>query len=186
MKAKHLIMLTLLGSAGLLSQCKKADDVKPDEDNELITLVKVKFKEEGTGVIKTFEWKDNDGDGGNPPQIDKVVLKTNTTYELTTEFWDGSKNPQVDITAEVKEKQDEHLVVYTSTPLNLLTYTYLDKDSRGYVVGLRGTVSTGSVQQGTLRLQLRHQPAINGTPVKNGTPTPGNDDVLVDFNVGIE
>ena len=80
---------------------------------------------------------------------------------------------------------DEHLFVYTPNPATLLTYTYGDKDSRNFNVGLIGSVRTGAVGAGKLKVQLRHQPPINGTAVKNGTVAPGSDDVNLDFTLTV-
>ncbi len=185
MKTNRMLLVVLLAlTAGFFTQCKKASKVDPDDENELITTIRLHFKQNGT--TSTFEWKDNDGDGGNAPDIDQIRLKANTTYELTTEFIDGSKTPAEDITEEILEKADEHLVVYTPAPASLLTYTYGDKDSRNLGIGLTGTLVTGNTGQGTLKVQLRHQPPVNGVPVKNGTAGPGSDDALVDFDVVLE
>ncbi|MFN3850328.1 MAG: hypothetical protein ACK4NY_12915 [Spirosomataceae bacterium] len=170
-----LLMLSILS-------CKK-DEVEGDE-NELITTLKLKFTAGGT--TQTFSFKDIDGDGGAAPTIDNIALKPNTTYTLAVEILNESVTPADDITKEVKEEADEHLMVYTPSPANLLTYTYGDKDSRNFPIGLTGTVRTTTAGTGKLKVQLRHQPPASGTPTKNGTATPGSDDINVDFNVTVQ
>ncbi|WP_428653623.1 hypothetical protein [Runella sp.] len=165
--------------------CGTKEEPAPEDENELITTVRLNFTENGTTTVQKFEWKDIDGDGGNAPAISKVTLKANRTYKLEIEFLDESKTPADNITAEVKAKQDEHLVVFSPTPSSLLTYTAGDKDSRNFPIGLTGNTVTGNANQGTLRVQLRHQPPVNGQPVKNGTVTPGSDDVNITFDVSI-
>jgi len=167
--------LTLVG-------CDRADDaVKPDE-NELITTVNLRFTEQGTTTVQTFSYRDPDGDGGAAPtRFDNVRLKPNTTYRLDVEFLDESKTPAKDITKEVAEEDEEHLVVFTPAPAALLTYTATDRDSRNFPVGLTGTARSGAAGTGTLRVQLRHQP---GT--KNGTPQPGSDDVNLSFGLTVQ
>jgi hypothetical protein len=167
----------------LLSGCKK-DDVDPVEDNELITTVKLTFNDGVTNQI--FQYSDSDGDGGKSPIIDKIILKKNTAYSLTISILDESKSPAFDIGKEVAEESDEHLFVYTPTPATLLTYTYQDKDSKGYGIGLKGNIITNGVGTGMLKVQLRHQPPVNGVASKNGTPTPGSDDVNIDFEIKVE
>ncbi len=167
----------------LFSGCK-SDEVDPVEDNELITTVKLTFNDGATNQI--FQYSDSDGDGGKAPIIDKIVLKKNTAYALTISILDESKSPVFDIGKEVAEESDEHLFVYTPSPATLLTYTYQDKDSKGYGIGLKGNVMTNNSGSGMLKVQLRHQPPVNGVDSKNGTPTPGSDDVNIDFEIKVE
>lgn len=179
----HLLYGTLLFTAIAFVQCKDSgDDVVPDDENELITSVTLNFKEAGTGTVSSFSYKDADGDGGNAAtRFDTVSLKANTEYTLTVEFLDESKSPVEDITEEVQEESDEHLLIYTASPDALLTYTYGDKDANNYPIGLTGTAKAGAAGMGKLKVQLRHQQGQ-----KNGTPTPGSDDVNLDFNLKIQ
>jgi type 1 fimbria pilin len=173
---KRVAFLPLI-AAILLAGCK-ADDPEPDE-NELITTVMLRFTSGGT--TRTFSAKDLDGDGGVAPVLDKITLAPNVTYDLAVEFKDESKSPVVDITSEVSEEADEHLVIYTPNPSGLMTVTVTDKDSKNLPIGLRGTARTqATAGTGKLTVQLRHQP---GT--KNGTPGPGSDDANVTFDVEI-
>lgn len=177
------IVLTLLvGITGTFSGCKK-DDPAPEDENELITTVRLKFTD-GTNV-QTFQWQDPDGDGGKAPTIQNVALKINKTYKLDVELLDESKMPIVDQTKEITEKKDEHLFVFTPAPANLLTYTYGDKDTKNFPIGLTGSVKTTAAGTGTLKVVLRHQPPVNGMAQKNGTATPGSSDVDITFNVAV-
>jgi hypothetical protein len=184
---RKLLLGLLLCTTVALTNCKRADDVDPQDENELITTVRLTFTEQGTSTATTFEYKDPDGDGGNPPtRFDDIRLKPNTTYALRIAFLDESKSPAEDLTKEVEEEADEHLVIFTATPATLLTYTYGDKDSRNFPLGLVGTARTGAAGTGTLKVQLRHQPPVNNQPVKNGTTAPGSDDVNLDFRLRVE
>jgi hypothetical protein len=186
MMRKNWMTIVLAGMATLLMQCKSASDVEPDDENELITTVQLEFTPVGSSTTRTFIYRDIDGDGGNPPtKFDTVALTPNTTYTLAVKLLDESKNPAEDISEEVQEEADEHLFVFTPTPSTLLTYTYGDKDSRNLPIGLTGTARTGTAGTGTLQVQLRHQPSINGTVVKDGTPGPGSDDVNLKFNLRV-
>lgn len=176
-----------LGISVLFTQCDKAKDVEPDNENELITTVQLKFTESGASAPQTFTYRDVDGDGGNAPSVfEKITLKPNTTYALTVELKDESKTPAEDISEEVREEADEHLFVFTPSPASLLTYTYGDQDSRNFPIGLTGTAKTGAAGTGKLKVQLRHQPPVSGNAVKNGTPGPGSDDVNLDFDLEVK
>jgi hypothetical protein len=179
-KVSHLLCSVLLVSA--VFSCKDAE-VDPEE-NELITTVKLEFTNGAT--VSTFSWKDADGDGGSAPVVDKIILKPNTEYSVKVSFLDESKSPAEDITAEVREESHEHLVVFTPSPSSLVAYTYLDKDANNFPIGLSGKVNTGAAGTGKLKVQLRHQPPVNGANVKNGTAAPGSDDANVDFDVELK
>ncbi|WP_394991467.1 hypothetical protein [Emticicia sp.] len=180
---KKTLFLSLLSSILFISSCKK-DSVEAADENELITSVKLNFTTGGT--TQTFAYSDPDGDGGKAPTVATVSLKANTTYTMVIEILDESKNPVSNITNEVSTERDEHLFIYTPSPSSLLTYIYGDKDSRNLNVGLTGSVKTGVVGTGKLKVQLRHQPPINGKAVKDGTITPGSDDINIDFNITIQ
>lgn len=181
---RHIALLSLLLSATLFTVSCKDEEVDAEEENELITTVKLNFTSGGT--TQSFKYSDSDGDGGKAPTVDAISLKPNTTYTLTVEVLDESKMPVSDITEEVKEESDEHLFVYTPTPSSLLTYTYGDKDANNFVIGLTGSAKTNAAGTGKLKVQLRHQPPINGKATKDGTPTPGSDDINIDFNVAVQ
>lgn len=180
---RKLTWMLLAGMMLSFVQCKDSgDEVEPDDENELITSVTLKFTEQGTSNVSTFSYKDADGDGGNAPtKFDTIALKPNTTYTLAIALLDESKSPVDDITKEVEEESDEHLFVYTPSPAALLTYTYGDKDKNNFPIGLTGKAVTGAAGDGKLKVQLRHQPGA-----KNGTPTPGSDDVNLDFQLKVK
>ncbi|KAA0992609.1 hypothetical protein [Dyadobacter aurulentus] len=180
---RKLTYCAVLGLAALFTQCKDSGkEVTPDDENELITSVTLNFKEAGSGTVTSFSYKDADGDGGNAPtKFDTVRLKANTEYTLTVGFLDESKSPVSDITGEIEEEADEHLIVFTPSPASLLTYTYGDKDNNNFPIGLTGTAKAGAAGDGKLKIQLRHQPGN-----KNGTPAPGSDDVNLDFQLSVK
>jgi hypothetical protein len=181
-----LILSKIIGFITILifNSCKK-DDAEPADENELITTVKIIFKEGSNN--KTFVFADPDGDGGKAPtKFETISLKPNTNYAVSIELLDESKTPVSSISDEVAKEKDEHLFIYTPSPANLLTYTYGDKDSRNFNVGLTGSVKTGSAGAGKLKVQLRHQPEVGGKPTKDGTTTPGSDDVNLDFSLEIK
>ncbi|WP_149243645.1 hypothetical protein [Dyadobacter sp. 32] len=184
MKLNRKLAYTLLiGMAALFTQCKDSgENLTPDDENELITSVILNFKETGSGAMSTFTFRDPDGDGGNAAtKFDTISLKANTAYTLTVEFLDESKSPVVDITKDIEEEKEDHLLIFTASPASLLTYSYGDKDKNNFPIGLLGTATAGAAGLGKLKVQLRHQP---GT--KNGTAAPGSDDVQLDFNLKVK
>ncbi|MCP9764548.1 hypothetical protein [Lacihabitans soyangensis] len=165
-----------------LSACKKEDEI--GEENELITTVKLNFK--NGNETRSFAYKDLDGDGGMAPTVEKINLKPNTSYDLSVEFLDESKTPALNITEEVKEEGDEHLVVITPSSTTIGTYTYADKDVNLLPIGLMGKFTSKSAAAGSLKIQLRHQPPINGKKSKDGTAAPGSDDINIDFQIEVK
>jgi len=179
----YIALLNLLITALFSVSCKD-EEVDAKEENELITTVKLNFTSGGT--TQSFKYSDPDGDGGKAPTVDAISLKPNTTYTLTIEVLDESKMPIGNITDEVKQESNEHLFVYTPTPNSLLTYVYGDKDANNFGIGITGSTKTNTAGTGKLKVQLRHQPPINGKASKDGTPTPGSDDINIDFNVTVQ
>jgi len=104
---------------------------------------------------------------------------------LDVSLLDESKTPVKDITEEVEEESDEHLLVFTPSSAALMTYTYGDKDANNFPIGITGSLKTFVSGTGTLQVVLRHQPPVNGMRQKNGTATPGSTDVDVTFNVTV-
>ena len=120
----------LLAAPLFATSCKDdKEDPQPDDENELITTVRYTLTPVGGGAAVTAESKDLDGDGGNAPVTSTLTLAANTTYTGTITFLDESKSPAEDITAEVSAESDEHLVVYTPAPANLVSITRTDRDA---------------------------------------------------------
>ena len=183
MKMTKNAFLTLLFAGTLMTACKK-DEPVPQEDNENLTTVNLKFTE--NGVTKTFSFKDLDGDGGNAPTIEKISLEANKTYTFSVELFDETKSPVMDVTQEIKEQKDEHLFEFVPTPSSVLVFSNKDKDSRGYDVGLTATVKTSGASTGKLQVVLHHQPPVNGTPIKNGSFSVGSVDFDGTFEVEVK
>lgn len=171
----------LLAAPLLFASCSDNSDPEPEDDNELITTVRYTLTPVSGGTAVTADWKDIDGDGGTAPTIGTLRLAPNTAYTGTVTFLDETKTPVEDTTEEVREESDEHLVIYTPSPISLMTVTRTDKDDNGLDVGLSTTVQTGAAASGTLQIQLRHQPEG-----KDGTSAPGSDDANVTFPVVLQ
>jgi hypothetical protein len=176
-------LLALLVAAPLFTACcNDDDDPTPDEDNEQITTVTYTLTPNGGGTPVFITYKDPDGDGGTAPTFTPtlLVLAPNTTYTGRLTLLDETKTPAQNISEEIREEADEHLFVFTPTPTLNLTITRTDRDSRNRELGLetRVVTTTPSVTNDvkSIKVVLRHQP---GT--KDGTPTPGDTDVEVNF-----
>ncbi len=178
MQKKFWLYVPLLALVAL-SSCKKENDPEPDE-NELITTVQLTLTANGSS--KVYTWKDVDGEGGQAPVIDSIVLAKNQAYTYSVRFLDESKSPVEDVTEEIRKESDEHLVVMTPSPTGSLTVTTTDKDRNNRPIGLVGEIKTSATAvKGKLKVQLRHQPGV-----KDGSPIPGDDDANVDFDVEIK
>lgn len=189
---KKNLRLTLFAAAAALvfAACKKEKNEKPNEnDNEEITTVKLTFTNTANEAEKVVaNWKDLTG--GNPV-IDKIVLKANTTYHLTTELFDERKNPADTITHEVEEEGDEHRLFHlffsqananvADSLTTVATVTPLDKDANNLPIGLEVNVATKGAFTGFLRMVVRHQPGN-----KNGSYGPGSTDAQTEFPLEIK
>lgn len=179
---KRMLAMALLMVA-VMAGCKK-DEPAPEEDNENLTTVTLKFTE--GGVTKSFSFKDVDGIGGNAPVIDKIVLSPSKTYALAVEILDETKTPVVKVSDEIYVQRDEHLFEYVATPASLVTISGKDKDSKGLDVGLTATVTTAAVGTGALKVVLHHQPPVGGVAIKNGSFTVGSTDFEGTFTIEIK
>jgi hypothetical protein len=163
--------------------CKK-DAVLPEADEEeLITTLRLKFVNKAiSSDVRTFIFKDNDGNGGNPPLIDEIKLAPNAVYSMTVDaVLNESASPAQDIKKEIEKEANDHLFVYKPTTGLNLTITITDKDSKNLPIGLAADARTLAASSGKLQVLLRHQP---GT--KNGTEIPGGTDIDATFNVAIQ
>jgi hypothetical protein len=169
--------LAILGLA--VFGCEKDNNSGPDNEQELITTVALKFV--GGGQTLTFTAEDKDGDGGQAPIIQPIALKANTDYALTVTFLDASKTPALDITVEVKKESNAHLVCLANTGAMVAPLPQ-DKDAAGNTLGLENTLKTGAAGSGTLRVTLKHMPT-KSSPNACGT---GETDAEATFNVTVQ
>ena len=167
----------------IVSACKEKE-VDPTDDNEAITTATLKLTNKANSaevVTATIENPDKMADFTNAT----LRLKPNVTYSGIIQLYDKTKTPMLDVSAEVKAEQNEHLFIYTPSTAGLLIVTITDKDSnpspRPFPVGLTFEVKTGAAATKKLNVRLRHQPGA-----KNGTAGPGSDDLNTDFLIVIQ
>ncbi|MFY0645020.1 MAG: hypothetical protein JXR19_11185 [Bacteroidia bacterium] len=159
----------------------KVDDPPNINEEELITTVELTFtNDSNSNDVRMFQFADTDGVGGNEPTAhDTIRLDTNSSYTLQVRFLDESGSTVEDITEEVEEEADEHLVCYTSN--GALSVSITDIDGNSLPLGLEAIVTTGQQEVTDLNVQLKHQP-----DVKNGSCDLGETDVEVLFRVEVE
>lgn len=153
---------TLLIAVLLVAACN-GDDVVTLNEQEVITTVVLTFTPpSGSAVVAEFD--DADGDGGQPPTIDPIALAAGS-YTLTVGYENRLSSPAEDITEEIRDEHDFHLVLFTgSAPL---AQSYADTDDNGLPVGLTSNI-VASAGAGELTVTLRHMPPEE-PPVKSET-----------------
>lgn len=153
----------------LFSGCGNDEDPTPENEEELITTVKLTFTEGGSSFVA--EWKDLDGDGANPPVVDDITLEAGKTYTVTLDLLNESETPAESITAEIEEEADEHQFFFVVGGNLALSATYDDEDGDGNPVGLKNTFTAGDASTGTLTVILRHEPNKTASGVSDGDAT---------------
>ncbi len=179
---KHLktsLYIAFLATA--ITACKKDDDpvATPQtatHEEEVITTLTLTFTDSANvqpTVTATF--RDPDGDGGNgPDKHDTIKLANGTTYNVAITLLNESETPAEDMTAEIKDEDDEHLVCMTVTGANV---SIVKTDTDGTLpVGLESKWTTGAASNGTVQVTLKHQPGV-----KDGTCAPGDTDIDVTY-----
>ncbi|WP_230392086.1 hypothetical protein [Pontibacter sp. FD36] len=171
-----------MGTLLFTTSCKDDDQPGPDEEEEVITAVTISLTPTGKGqdaeaTISTIT--------GTQVQNAPLTLRPGTEYTAVVTLADESKTPVADMTAEIRNERDEHLLVYTFTPdagsNATVNVAITDMDQNNRPVGLESTVTTGAgTGNGKLKVVLKHQPG----GLKTGTnTTAGSTDIDVDFNV---
>lgn len=122
----------------------------------------------------------NPPDSINHPQLN---LKANTTYNVSVLFLDETKKPVGNVTDDIYDRRNYHLICFDISGGANLTVTRTDQDTNNppLPIGLQDKFTTGAASSGTLNVQLRHQPNA-----KNGSCDPGSSDADVDFKVSIQ
>ena len=167
------MLVGLVVCSATITSCKK-DKVEEPNQEELITTVVVKLTPVGGGSVLNFQVEDLDGNGGNAPIAQEIVLAPNKVYTADLVILDKTKTPVSDISAEVKAEADDHQFYFTPSAVVNLTVTNLDKDSKKYPLGLSSTWTTGAASTGKLYILLKHKPGIKGP---NDASTLGETDI---------
>lgn len=184
-RVKHLSFVAVVV---VLASCKKDDD-QPNipqpviNEPESITSVELHFTSLDGASSFRVEWDDPDGVGGNAPLIDSIALDSGKTYNVEVSFFDRSGAAELDLTSEILEEGNEHIVCFSpNSPLSS-SIAIASTDSDGsFPIGLTSQWMISEPNSGTLTLILKHQP----DGIKDGTCAPGDTDVEVLFPISIQ
>ena len=185
---KSFALIALSSCTLLWSACHKPEenvDV-PDPDNEVITTVKLTAVNaaDATDVVNA-QWKDLTPNDGNPDlSAAKLTLKKDAVYNVSLQFLDETKTPVGNITEEITDRANYHLICYTPSSGMGLTVQRTDKDNNTpqMELGLAAKFTTTTVADGSIQVALHHQPSgKNGTDCAIGTT-----DADVTFTVKVQ
>jgi hypothetical protein len=193
-KLKTNIILLLIASTTSMLGCQKEDPKKPSSNTpqEQITTVILKGynHDDPSDSLHQFmiKWEDLDGDGGNPPSIDSLILDTGFEYHINLIIIDKTKTPFDTVSKEIEDLKNIHQFFYTpSKELEDKMVVKIDEfDSNnpplpfGMEVNLHITADTlyNLPVIGKLNIVLSH---YDGIP-KTAKPSPESD---IDINIPI-
>lgn len=162
------------------TSCEKDhdDDHKHDEGELISKVVLTLTNDSNSNDTQIAIWSDIDGIGGEDPILpDTLRLKISDSYHGTLRFYTTHDNEFEDITYEIIEEADEHLICYipnTLAQVVTMQIDRLDKDINNLELGLE-TFWKGKMQDvGSVVISLMHQPDI-----KNGECGIGETDVEI-------
>lgn len=173
-----LMMLTFVATG-----CKK-DDKAPENEEELITTLKLTFVEVGGTGSLTFTFKDADGPGGNAPSLnEQITLAPSKQYNCTVQVLDESKSPADDITTEITAEANDHQFYFAPSGVNI-TVNGLNNDPNGRPLGVTSVWTTGTASgPGTVKVTLKHKPGTKGA---SDPVTVGETDVEINFTARVQ
>lgn len=181
---KNLSSIIMIALCAINNGCKKEETtvVPAPPGNEFITTVAVHAINiaDSTDSI-TAKWVDlTPGDLNPPNQIDTLKLKAGAIYNCTISFIDETKSPAEDITGEIRDRGNYHLLCFNFSGLNTFTITRTDFDTNNppLPIGLSDRIETGTLASGNIEIQLRHQPNV-----KDGSCSTGSADVDITLPV---
>ncbi|MCU0382596.1 MAG: hypothetical protein MUF68_00890 [Cyclobacteriaceae bacterium] len=167
--------LSVMAFATLLVACD--DDPEAVNEEELITTVQVDlFAGDSETSSATLTFYDEDGDGPTAPVFEQEgIIYSGTTYSAVATFLNEEESPAEDVTEEILEEANDHLICFTRTG-SLATITTLDEDDNEIPLGILSSWTTGNPGAATVKLTLKHQPGI-----KTGSCDIGETDIEVTF-----
>lgn len=186
-KQSNKLMFYALITGLTLVACKKDDDlvtVPPPVQNEpeVITTMTLKFIDSANvSDVRYATFRDPDGDGGLSYDIfDTIKLAPNKTWITSILLLNQTVSPADTISNEVLEEGVDHLFCFSPIG-NSATVIKTDLDANSLPIGLQSKWKTTAAGNGTIQIELRHQPGI-----KTGSCTPGNTDISVNFITKIQ
>lgn len=187
MKKVTAIVILLLAVLIYVGGCKKPEQnvVIPDPENEVLTTVKLLAINDADSTDKQeCKWVKLDPNSTAAPDTNlaNMRLKASARYKLYVYFYDETTTPIGNITEEVKEKANYHLVCFDADTTLKTTITKMDLDTNtpALPVGLYNQCNTGVASRGYLQVRLFHQPNV-----KTGVCGIGTTDADVRFRISI-
>ena len=177
-----------VGLATAFAACDDDDPViEPVNEEELITTVTLTLSSDTDQA--TFTLFDPDGNGGVSAVTTGDTLSAGTAYSYAVSFVNAAETPAEDITAEVREEDEEHQVFISFSDFDA-TLTEQDEDGDGRPLGITGeiVVADDASGTGTMTLTLVHEPDKDAEGVADGdiTNAGGETDVEARFPVTIQ
>jgi len=170
------------------SACNKQEKAvaPPVPGNEFITTLKLVATNvaDSTDMVSCAWTKLNPNDTSAPDtSLAHMKLRANAVYNVKVMVLDETKTPPLDITPEIQDRENYHLVCFTIAPgLNLsVQRTDHDTNTPQHEVGLADKFAAGSPSSGNLEVVLHHQPNV-----KNGDCNRGSIDIDVNFTIYIK
>lgn len=127
-----------IASLTMLVSCKKSEDASHPHDHssqeQITTLILEGYNTANpsdTNHSISVKWEDLDGNGGNAPTIDSLLLDTGITYSMNMVLLDKTKTPYDTISNEILERGNIHQFFYTlsATLTGKVIIERLDKDN---------------------------------------------------------
>ena len=188
---KNYFFIFMFLCISLIWSCKPDPTPTPALPNEEITTVVLKLTRLGDSTdTPTATWEKLDPQSTTPPDTSRAFLNLQKGKVYTGEisFFDKTKTPVVNVTEEIKELANEHLLCYNFAQPQpaavTLDVSRTDFDTRtpSLPLGLTTKITVGStLGTGRLTATLRHQPNA-----KNGDCAPGSTDAEVTFRVTVQ
>jgi hypothetical protein len=166
--------------------CKKEEKAvsPPVPGNEFLTSVKlIATNTTDSTDIQTAKWAQIDQNVAPDTSLAHLTLKKDKVYNVQVLFLDETKTPASDITADIHDRANYHLICFLMASGLNLTVTRLDHDGNTppLEVGLTDNFTTGGISSGNLEVVLHHQPNV-----KNGDCDRGSVDADVNFRITIQ
>lgn len=195
MKISKFLRFSLFAVAALtFVACEDDDDddnMDGSSDTEVITDMILTFTDTDTQQATVVTFSDPDGEGGDDPVVDDIILGDSATYTLTIQVQDASNpNDIEDITEEIEEEDEEHQFFFITLDgagnSVDIAYDAADVDEDGNPIGLSSNWVVTQPTSGNekVRIVLRHEPNKDGAGVSDGdiTNAGGETDIEWDFN----
>jgi len=197
-KVHSIFYLLFLLAAGLTVGCSDDEPMEMEnEEEEEISRVTLTFTPDNGEDAITADWFDADGEGSGAPTIDNIALNEGVTYTLTLEFVNTLGATDEDITSEISEEANDHMIFFSFTdgifsdptgngnvdsrndPIN-----YNDQDANGLPLGLSTSWTAGghTDNPGAFTIILKHQPELK---TASSDASVGGTDVDITFPLTI-